>query len=336
MKTVYERDLDLNLLRVFVVVADTGSVTEAAKRLYVTQPAVSAALRRLSASVDAPLFVRAGRRIALTARGRALAERARPHLEGLVAATHASARFDPRTTERTVRIGLSDASESWLLVPLERLLAKEAPGIVLIALAVQFRTVGGLLTSGAIDLAVTVADELPSGVIRKPLARGGMVCLFDPRHVAFGDAAPSRAQYFAADHVIVSYNGDLRGVIEDATGHKRRARVSVPTFHAVGALVEGSPLVATLPMIVAGEILRSRPRLQVAPVPILHGEGTLELLVRADVADDPAIALVSAHLERLTQIADERTRLGIGRTKAIGKTKSPASSRKRGPSRSGA
>ena len=46
MHGIYEKNLDLNLLRVFVVVAEAGSVTEAASRLYLTQPAVSAALRR--------------------------------------------------------------------------------------------------------------------------------------------------------------------------------------------------------------------------------------------------------------------------------------------------
>jgi LysR family transcriptional activator of mexEF-oprN operon len=43
MNAVYGRDLDLNLLRVFIVVAETGSVTAAADRLYLTQPAISAA-----------------------------------------------------------------------------------------------------------------------------------------------------------------------------------------------------------------------------------------------------------------------------------------------------
>ncbi|MBZ0234085.1 MAG: LysR family transcriptional regulator, partial [Deltaproteobacteria bacterium] len=45
MNEHYGRDLDLNLLRVFAVVADSGSVTAAAGRLYLTQPAISAALR---------------------------------------------------------------------------------------------------------------------------------------------------------------------------------------------------------------------------------------------------------------------------------------------------
>lgn len=302
MRAAYERDLDLNLLRVFVVVADTGSVTEAARRLYVTQPAVSAALRRLNDALGAPLFVRAGRKLALSARGRALFERARPHLEGLVAATHASAGFDAATAVRTVRIGLSDSSESWLLAPLHRLLAAEAPGFRLVALAVQFRTVGHLLDTGAVDLAVSVADELPSGIVRRPLFHGGFVCLFDPRHLRLGKT-PTLARYLAADHVVVSYNGDLRGIVEDLAGHTRRVRVSVPSFASVGALVDGSALVATVPAVVAADIRRTRPHLRTARVPFALAGSTVELLLRAAAVDDPAIGFVAEHLGQIARDA---------------------------------
>src|SRR5512147_574694 len=91
----YGRDLDLNLLRVFLVVAEAGSVTEAASRLYLTQPAVSAALRRLAAAVGAPLFARTGRGLSLTARGQRLLATARPHLAALVTAALSPATFDP-------------------------------------------------------------------------------------------------------------------------------------------------------------------------------------------------------------------------------------------------
>src|SRR5258708_32682434 len=73
----FGRDLDLNLLRVFAVVAETGGITEAAKRLYLTQSAVSAALRRLTTAAGARLFLRSGRRSALPSRG----ERLRAGLE---------------------------------------------------------------------------------------------------------------------------------------------------------------------------------------------------------------------------------------------------------------
>lgn len=300
MPAAYERDLDLNLLRVFVVVADTGSVTEAAQRLYVTQPAISAALRRLSDAIGEPLFVRAGRKLALSARGKALFEAARPHLEGLVAAAQASAEFDPKTADRTVRLGLADSAESWLLSPLMRVLAKQAPLLRVVVLAVQFRNVGALLASAAVDLAVTVADDVPSGVVRRPLFRGTFTCLYDPSHVALGKR-PSRARYLAAEHVVVSYNGDLRGIIEDLFGATRRVRVSVPTFHAVGALVDGGPLVATVPTVVADDIRRTRPHLRTARVPFEAAGGAVELLMRSAVVDDPAIAFVVGHLEHIAR-----------------------------------
>src|SRR5689334_7934894 len=115
MNESYGRDVDLNLLRVFAVVAESPSVTAAAARLYLTQPAVSAALRRLSVAVGAPLFARQGRGLALTSRGKRLHGQIQPHLKGLVDAVQAPAAFDPLTSERTLRLGLPDTAEAWLL-----------------------------------------------------------------------------------------------------------------------------------------------------------------------------------------------------------------------------
>src|SRR5262252_2710277 len=145
MTGIYGRDLDLNLLRVFAVVAETGSVTEAASRLYLTQPAVSAALRRLTATIGAPLFVRSGRGIVLTSRGERLRARMAPHLTALVDAALAPPSFDPKTSERTIRLGLSDSAELWLLPPLLAVLEREAPGLRVVSIPVQFRTVGAAL-----------------------------------------------------------------------------------------------------------------------------------------------------------------------------------------------
>ena len=254
MNDIYGRNLDLNLLRVFIVVAEAGSVTVAASRLYLTQPAVSAALKRLGSTVGAPLFVRAGRGLALTARGQRLLASARPHLGALVDAALSPATFDPKTSERTVRLGLSDVNETWLLPPLLRVLAEEAPRMRLIVRPVQFRTVADALGSSAVDLAVTVADELPAGSRRLELFTGGFVCLYDPRHARVGKRL-TMERYLEHEHVIVSYNGDLRGIVEDLLGVQRRVRVSVPTFHGIGAMVDGSGLLATVPTMVAREVI---------------------------------------------------------------------------------
>ncbi len=298
----YGRDLDLNLLRVFAVVAETGSVTQAAARLYLTQPAISAALRRLTAAVGAPLFVRQGRGLVLGSRGARLAAAIRPHLQALVDAALAPAELDPRTSERTFRLGLSDATEVWLLPSLLRAFEAEAPLMRVIAIPVQFRTVGEALSTGRIDAAVTVADELPAGIRRQALYRGGFVCLFDPRHVRARGRIPE-ARYFAHEHVVVSYNGDLRGIVEDTLRRSRRVRCSVSTFANVGALVDGTSLIATVPEIVAREIRRVRPHLRAAALPFELPGAPLELLWPAAVEDDPACAFLRSRIE---QIVGER------------------------------
>jgi LysR family transcriptional activator of mexEF-oprN operon len=298
MPEIYGRTLDLNLLRVFAVVAESQSVTLAAERLYLTQPAVSAALRRLNTTVGAPLFVRQGRGLVLTARGERLLASIHPHLQPLVDAALSPPSFEPRTSERTLRVGLSDATELWLLPPLLRALEQEAPRMRLIALPVQFRNVAAALTSGTVDAAVTVADDMPAGIHRQSLFWGGFVCLFDPRHARFKRAI-SEADYFAHEHVVVSYNGDLRGIVEDVLQKSRRIRCSVSSFANLGALIDGSVLVATVPEIVARHIRAVRPHLRAAPLPFTLRGAPMELLWPAATDDDEACRFLRAQISRI-------------------------------------
>lgn len=288
---VYARDLDLNLLRVFAVVAEEGSLTRAAARLYVTQPAVSAAMRRLASFVGTELFARQGRGVVLTSRGVELAAAARAHLEPLVAPTMAPPLFDPRASTATVRLGLTDAMEVLLLPALLALLRAEAPGIQLIVLPVQFRSVEEALLANHVDLAVSVADELPRSILRQPLVPGpnasaALVCLHDPRYSRLPKRFTER-DYFAHEHVVVSYAGDVRGVIEDALGKSRRVRVSVPAFSFVADVVDGSPLLATVPTLLAEHIIRSRPHLRSVALPFSLEPVSLDLLWPRATDGDP-------------------------------------------------
>ncbi len=297
MNPVHGRDLDLNLLRAFVVTAEAGSVTAAAAQLYLTQSAVSAALKRLAEAVGAPLFARAGRGITLTARGQRLLRVARPHLDALVDAALSPAEFDPRTSERTVRLGLSDTNEAWLLPPLLRALAAGAPRMRIVVIPVQFRTVGDALSSGNVDLAITVADELPAAIRRQTLFVGGFVCLHDPRHARLAKKLTMQS-YLAHDHIVVSYNGDLRGVVEDLLDIQRTVRVSIPSFQSVGSLVDGSALLATVPAMVAREILSLRPHLRTKALPFDVLGSAMEMLWRSALDDDEAVRFVRELIER--------------------------------------
>ncbi len=297
MPGAYGRDLDLNLLRVFAVVAEAGSVTEAASRLYLTQPAVSAALRRLTTTIGAPLFVRSGRGLALTRRGELLRAGLKPHLGALVEAALAPPTFDPRTCERTLRLGLADTAEVWLLPPLLRALEREAPRMRVVAAPVQFRTVGAAL-AGGLDAAITVADDLPSNIRRQRLMTAGFTCLYDPRHARLGKL--TEAEYFAHDHVIVSYNGDLRGVVEDVLGKTRNIRCSIASFSNLGALIDGTAMLATVPEMVAANIRATRPHLRTKPLPFKLQGSYMELLWPVATDDDDACRFAR---EKIVQIA---------------------------------
>jgi len=303
MPTVYGRDLDLNLLRVFAVVAETGSVTEAAKSLYVTQPAVSAALRRLSTAVGAPLLARRGRGLVLTSRGEHLRAALTTHLQALIDATFAPPKFDPKTSHRTLRLGMSDSNEIWLLPPLLRLLGREAPHMRVVVTQVQFRTVEAALMSG-LDAAVTVADDLPLTIRREPLFGGGFVCLYDPRHARL--RALTEAEYFAREHIIVSYNGDLRGIVEDVLGKTRNIRCSVASFANLGALIDGTAMLATIPELVAAQICATRPHLRTKPLPFFIQGSSSELLWPVATDTDESCKYIRSRIIDIARTLDTK------------------------------
>jgi LysR family transcriptional activator of mexEF-oprN operon len=226
----------------------------------------------------------------------------RPHLQALVDAALTETEFDPATSERTLRLGMSDSAELWLLPELLRVLEREAPRMRVVALPVQFRTVAAALASG-IDAAITVADELPANIRRQELFHGGFVCLFDPRRIKLRRLR--EADYFEHEHVIVSYNGDLRGVIEDVLRKQRRVRCSVSSFANVGAVVDGSALIATVPAIVAKQIRTTLPHLRAVPLPFTIGTAPAELLWPATSDDDEPSRFVRA---RIVEIAKRAAR----------------------------
>lgn len=304
MTEIYGRDLDLNLLRVFVVVANARSVTRAAASLYLTQPAVSAALRRLTRAVGEPLFARSGRGLLLTQRGQRLFDQTQPLLAALVDAALLPPRFEPSSSERTLRIGLSDSMEGWILPRLLAALREHAPRMRVIAIPVQFRTVGDALGQRAVDFALTVADELPPTIKRLRLPVTGFVCLFDPRHVRVRKRVSER-EYFAHDHVIVSYNADLRGVVEDLFRKQRQVRCSVSSFSHLGSLIEGSPLLATVPAVVAEHLCSLHPRLATASLPFDLSGAAPELLWHVASDDDDACRFVRQLLVQLVRELDD-------------------------------
>jgi LysR family transcriptional activator of mexEF-oprN operon len=190
----------------------------------------------------------------------------------------------------------------------------------LVVVPVQFRSVGDALGTRAVDVAVTVADALPSSVRRQPLFWGDFVCLFDRRHAKLGKRLTERA-YFEHEHVIVSYNADLRGIVEDVLGRARRTRCSVSSFANVAAIVEGSALLATVPRLVAEEAVARRQGLGFAELPFRLAGASTDLLWLSASDDDDACRFLR---ERVCEAARSVVTLKSGAHVQARASKSPA------------
>src|SRR5271154_6931253 len=130
MQEMNLRRIDLNLLVVFDEIARSRSVTIAAERLSLSQPAVSHALARLRDMIGDPLFLRSRRGLALTARAQAMVDPVGGILASIGAAL-APGRFDPARSTHTFRLGVTDYSTVAALPSVIRAVRLAAPGVTL-------------------------------------------------------------------------------------------------------------------------------------------------------------------------------------------------------------
>lgn len=259
-------DIDLNLLRAFDAVLQEKSVTGAAVRLGLTQPAVSNALARLRALFGDPLFVRTSAGMDATPFARELGEPVRQALALLESALAHGPGFDPATSTRAFRFYMSDLGQIEFLPPLIERAQRIAPGVRLEAVALDIEDIEGALAAGTLDLAVGFLPGLGPPVRRRQLFRDPYMCLMRRDHPVRN---LTRKSFLAAAHALVSYRGGHR-VIEEAlerAGLARRIALRVPHFTVVPMVLERTDLILVLPERVA-KVFQRRGGFRYVPPPV--------------------------------------------------------------------
>lgn len=153
-------NLDSELLRTFLAIADTGSFTRGADRIFRSQSAASLQIKRLEEILGLPVFTRHARGIALTPAGEKLQPVARRVVE-LLDVTAGELRSD--NLEGTLRIGIPDEYGSALLPQLIARFARKHPRV---ELSVRCSFSAGFpqaLAGDELDLAIHSAQTVPSG-----------------------------------------------------------------------------------------------------------------------------------------------------------------------------
>lgn len=258
---------DLALLQTFHEVALTGSVTQAARHLGRSQPAVSHRLRALERDLGVPLFEKVGRRLRLTEHGRKL----QAECADLMARCHAV--FDrvagaSGTLEGRVAIGTLPSVASHLLVPALHELMDRHPGL---ALSFQFGFAADLterLRTGELDVLVVVGEEEQHGLVLTKTCRVSLAAVMAPelapegdvvrvgelkrrRYLSYGslgDPTFDRVDRYAARH----------GLVEPSTPHVPHIE-TLRALACAGAGYAILPTYTTLPELRAGRLVACRP-----------------------------------------------------------------------------
>ncbi|MBI4984580.1 MAG: LysR family transcriptional regulator, partial [Rhodocyclales bacterium] len=243
------RDIDLNLLKVFVQLYRDGKVSLAADHLGLSQPAVSNALNRLRRLLDDKLFLRTARGMQPTP----LAEQLALPIENALATIRESlARpllFDAATSTRQFTLVMTDIGEFHFLPRLMKSLETLAPGVSISTLRSTAINLRFEMEAGRVDLALGHLPDLTTDFHRRKLFAQRYVCLFRKGH-AMDCAAPSIEAFSAAEHAMVLSAGTGHNRVNDLierAGIKRRIRLRLPHFVALADILESSDLVATVP-----------------------------------------------------------------------------------------
>lgn len=294
------RKIDLNLLIAFAVLFREQSVSLAADKLHLGQPAVSGSLSRLREMFDDPLFIRSGHRMQPTARAAELHTELMPLLEQLQSALFQQAEFNPANAKATVTIGMSDWVEMWLMPSLIPALREQAPGLRLNVVASDPFTDAQRLEGGSLDMAISITGQSARWMEQELLAPMEFVTLWHPSQIHL-DAPLSAQTYAAQQHVLVS-NREAYGSHIDTQlakqGHKREVCYTTPHFAAIPGLLMQMPALATVPQGLC-ENWQKTWGLQSSPVPLEVAPFEVSLLWHQRHNSDAALMWVRGFIKRL-------------------------------------
>ncbi len=281
------KKLDANLLVSLETLLAERNVTKAAERLGISQPALSAQLKRLRDLFGDPLLLPAQRGMVPTKVALALQEPLHRALEGVREVVAAGSPFDLMRAAESFAIAGSDYIHAVWTAPFAQWMGGSAPHCRIACHAVDRGRIEAQLERGEIDIAFLTPEAAPDNL---------RSCkLLDERYVVIGRAAHPRLKrrldlgtFCALDHVLVSPRG---GAFEGATdialaalGAKRRVALSVASFLLVPEIVRQSDMIALVPeRLVAG-----RTDLTVSEPPLAVPGFTILMLWHDRTTNDPA------------------------------------------------
>lgn len=261
------RRVDLNLLFVFEALMAERHVTRAARRIGITQPAMSNALSRLRNLMDDPLLVRTATGMEPTRRAQELIEPTRKILHEIQKVLASEGEFDPSVSRQTFSIRMSDLLIYLIGPKLIDRVRRAAPGIQLNVIHLSHHDTVIALENDDIELAVSTGLKCPPTIIEQDVSRDRLVCVLREDHPQRNESM-SLETFLMLPHLQVVQNAlDIRLIDEVLSGQKRNIVARIPTWISVPVILQQTDLVAVMPERLAQNLL-SPNNLTVVPLPV--------------------------------------------------------------------
>jgi DNA-binding transcriptional LysR family regulator len=267
MKVENTAGFDFNLLRALAVLIEESSVTRAADRLGVSQPAMSRTLGRLRESLGDNLLMRTGRGMRLTPRGEAIRGPVRRLMADVQALIHTEPLFEPATAEARFVLAVDPCAQCTIVPEIVSAVAGIAPGVDLRVKHLS-STVDATLLCGEADLVIGPSNASDDGELRRRnLIEDTFVCMVRRNHPGIDRLGrlPGLADHRRAR---VASAGWWGGMVETAlheNGHAGRVRVVLPDLMAAPFILASTDLVLVLPKSVGQQLVRMHDVVLVEP-----------------------------------------------------------------------
>lgn len=292
------KNQELQLLYVFDAIMTERSVTRAADRLAMTQPAVSNAISRMRQIWNDPVFVRKGRNIEPTSYALSLWDQVNGPMYDLANAVSAT-QFDPATAKRTFRIAATDVTVELIWRQLIELLEQEAPGVDVHAVPYTPEGAYTLLREAHVDLAVGLVNQHDRSLRSTWLFDAGYKLAMRSGHPLAGKPV-TLDDFLAAKQLMVSMSGEAYGPVDqflDQKGLSRRISATVNHFSIVPELLRTSDLIAAIPELISRDCGFSR-GLWMADLPFEVDPASLYVIWHSRHNRDPGVLWIRNHIER--------------------------------------
>ena len=248
------KNLDLGLLVTLEALLAEGNVTRAARRLNMSQPALSARLARLRDELGDPLLIPARRGMVLTQRAVELRQPLHEALEGVRRVVAEGMPSDPATMEATLVIAASDYVQFALLSRFSVALRTEAPKVRIAWRTFDMMALTTQLERGEVDLVLAMPESAPAAMRQRQLYEEEYVVIARQEHPAVRGALDLDL-FCALDHVVVSpRGGGFAGPTDaalEAIGRRRTVALSTSGFLIVPEIVSRSDMIAVIPRRIA-------------------------------------------------------------------------------------